>query len=68
MCTGLWCYKELLVWGPHTVRTFSMTSTEPHVHNNCHFILHDSFAAVNTAAIVSKMTIAAVSQTCHRCR
>ena len=29
---------------------------------------HDYFAAVNTAAIASKMTIAAVSQVCIRCR
>jgi len=31
------------------------------------FLWHDSFAAVNTAAIASKMTIAAVNQACHRC-
>ena len=29
---------------------------------------HDSFAAVNTAAIASKMTIASLSLSCHRCR
>jgi len=30
--------------------------------------MHNSFVVVNTAAMVLKMTIAAVSQACHRCR